>query len=428
MSKSKGNGVDPMDLIEKYGADGLRFTIASFAGETQDVRLPVGYECPHCGAVIPQELKHQKAVPGGGKKPRVKCPKCKKDAQYTSPWFQPDEGEPVARIVSERFEYGRNFCNKLWNAARFAMMNLEGYTPGPVANAELAFEDRWILSRLATVTGEVTALLDRYQFDQATRALREFVWNEFCDWYLEMIKPRLRDESQRATAQRVLVTVLDLIVRLLHPFTPFITEELWQTLNEIAPERPTVSGDSLKPRKAESACIIAAWPTGLDALRNPAVEEQAAQFQQLVVAIRNVRGTYNITSGGTLAVHLRCPADMAKGLEPLKSQFPALAKAELAATGPDVTRPKSSASFTLGDLDGYVPLEGLIDFAAELARQEKEAEKLKGFIANTEKKLSNSSFVDKAPPDVVADVRQTLENQKKQLTSTEEVIEQLKVS
>ncbi|MCW5761275.1 MAG: valine--tRNA ligase, partial [Phenylobacterium sp.] len=196
MSKSKGNGVDPLDLIARYGADGLRFTIASFAGESQDVRLPISYACPHCDGLIPQTLDHQKAKPKDGKKPRIKCPKCKKDSQYTSANYDADPGEAVASMVSERFEYGRNFCNKLWNACRFAMLNLEGYTPGPINDADLTLEDRWILSRLATVTAEVTQLLDKYQFDQATKSLREFVWNEFCDWYLEMIKPRLRIEKQ----------------------------------------------------------------------------------------------------------------------------------------------------------------------------------------------------------------------------------------
>src|SRR5215213_3918082 len=171
-----------MDLIDKYGTDAVRFTIASFAGETQDVRLPVGYECPHCETVIPQTLEHQKAIPAGGAKPRVTCPKCKKKSQYSSPWFDPDPGEPVARVVSERFEYGRNFCNKLWNASRFALLNLEGYTPGVVRDHEPTLEDRWILSRLSTVCEEVTNLLGRYQFDQATRSIRDFTWNEFCDW------------------------------------------------------------------------------------------------------------------------------------------------------------------------------------------------------------------------------------------------------
>ncbi len=145
MSKSRGNGVDPLDLFEKFGTDAVRFTIASFAGETQDVRLPVSYVCPHCGALIPQTLEHQKAAPRDGIKPTIACPKCKKKFQFSSPRYEPDAGEPVARTVSERFEFGRNFCNKLWNAARFVVLNLEGYTPAPVNRDELKLEDRWIL-------------------------------------------------------------------------------------------------------------------------------------------------------------------------------------------------------------------------------------------------------------------------------------------
>ncbi|MBI1348595.1 valine--tRNA ligase [bacterium] len=462
MSKSKGNGVDPLDLIARYGADGLRFTIASFAGETQDVRLPISYACPHCDGLIPQTLEHQKAKPKDGKKPRVKCPKCKKDSQYTSANYDADPGEPVASMVAERFEYGRNFCNKLWNACRFALMNLEGYTPGPVSAADLALEDRWILSRLATVTDEVTKLLDKYQFDQATRALREFVWNEFCDWYLEMIKPRLRvtgdegtdertaSEAQRSNCQRVLVTVVDTILRLLHPFTPFITEELWQRLNEIAPERPATADSGkqkaesltaddpmpweaqgtpslgvLMPQPATAACIVASWPMGLEVFRQPALEARFQRLQDTIVAVRNVRGVYNISPAATVPVSLKCSGEVAEDIQQVAGQFERLAKATLQACGPDVTRPAASASFSLADADGYVPLEGLIDREAELARQKKEADKLRGFITSNEKKLSNSSFVDRAPPEVVADVRETLTNLQKQLVSTEEVIAQL---
>jgi len=474
MSKSKGNGVDPLDLIARYGADGLRFTIASLAGETQDVRLPVSYACPHCDGLIAQTLDHQKAKPKDGKKPRVKCPKCKKDSQYTSANYDPDPGEPVASMVSERFEYGRNFCNKLWNACRFALINLEGYTPGPVVAADLPLEDRWILSRLATVTDEVTRLLDKYQFDQATRSLREFVWNEFCDWYLEMIKPRLRAEnsedrgdetprlpetnSTRAQCQRVLVTVIDTILRLLHPFTPFITEELWQRLNEIAPERPGVDNGQatadreleqalgtddnilrtsnpqpstlnpqplLSPQPAARACIIAPWPRGLEPFRQPELETRFQRLQDTITAVRNLRGVYNISPAATVDVHLQCAAGFESDIRAVVGQFELLAKARLAALGPAIPRPPMSAGFTLTDADGYIPLEGLIDREAELARQQKEAEKLRGFIASNEKKLTNSSFIDRAPPDVVAEVRETLTNLQKQLASTEEVLRQL---
>ncbi len=417
MSKSRGNGVDPNELIEKYGCDGMRFTIASFAGETQDVRLPVGYECPHCQAAIPQELHHLKFKPG---KPKIKCPKCKKESQYATPNYIPDEGEPVARVVIERFEYGRNFCNKLWNAARFAMLNLEGYTPGAVADNELAIEDRWILSRLATVMDEVTSLLNVYKFDAATRTLREFVWNEFCDWYLEMIKPRLRDETFKPAAQRVLVMVLDTTLRLLHPFTPFITEELWQRLHEIAPQRGLPA-----PAAASAAIIVAPWPVGLESWRDTALESRFQRLQELIIAVRNVRGTYNISPAVTVPVSLKCSTEIASDLKQVQVQFESLAKATLAVTGPDVVRPKASASFSLGDADGFLPLEGLVDLQAELARQKKEAEKVRGFIVGHEKKLANQSYVDRAPPEIVAEVRETLAGQRKQLASIEEIVTEL---
>jgi len=417
MSKTKGNGVDPIELIEKYGCDGMRFTIASFAGETQDVRLPVGYECPHCQAVIPQEPHHLKFKPG---KPKIKCPKCKKESQYATPTYIPDEGEPVARIVIERFEYGRNFCNKLWNAARFAMLNLEGYTPGVVADSELVIEDRWILSRLATVTDEVTSLLNVYKFDAATRSLRDFVWNEFCDWYLEMIKPRLRDEALKPAAQRVLVTVLDTALRLLHPFTPFITEELWQRLKEIAPSRGLPN-----PTLATDAIIVAPWPSGIDSWRDVALESRFQRLQELINAVRNVRGTYNISPAVTVSISVKCSADIALDLKHVQVQFESLARATLTSSGPDVVRPNASVNFSLGDADGYLPLEGLVDLQAELARQQKEADKVRGFIAGQEKKLSNQSFVDRAPPEVIAEVREKLVSLQKQLVSIDEIVKQL---
>ncbi len=266
MSKSKGNGCDPQDLIDRYGTDAVRFSIASFAGETQDVKLPMGYECPHCQNVVPQALDGKGpmvkpatvkvALRGSSEKVLMPCPKCKKESQFSTPQYDLDPAQPAARMVSERFEYGRNFCNKLWNAARFAIMNLEGYTPGKIEESDLRLEDRWVLSRLSRVTEDVTTLLGRYQFDKATQAIRDFTWNEFCDWYLEMVKPRLKAEGdEKALAQRVLVGVLDGLVRLLQPFTPFICEELWQKLKDIAPERGL-----FEPRAAAESAMIASWP------------------------------------------------------------------------------------------------------------------------------------------------------------------------
>jgi valyl-tRNA synthetase len=442
MSKSKGNGVDPLDLIDKYGTDAVRFTIASFAGETQDVRLPVGYECPHCGHVIPQTLEHQKAVPGGGDKPRVKCPKCKAASQYSSPWFEPDPGEPVARVVSERFEYGRNFCNKLWNAARFAMLNLEGFSCGTVAESDLKLEDQWILSRLSHTAGEVTSMLGRYRFDEATRILRDFVWNEFCDWYLEMIKPRLRDDSLKPTAQRVLVSVLDTILRLLSPFIPFITEELWQRLNEIAPVRGLVDGQwsmvdgktdktdlplpsTINDQPSTPSVMIAPWPDVSTSWQNRDLERRFSRLQETIVAVRNVRALYNIAPSTPIQLHMRCSAGIAADMQNVASQFENLSKALLAAAGAEVEAPTCSASFNLTDADGFIPLEGLIDRDAELARQRKERDRLVKAIDSNEKKLANEGFVAKAPADVLQQTRDSLDNYKKQLASVEAIIKAL---
>ena len=420
MSKSRGNGVDPIDLFEKFGTDAVRFTIASFAGETQDVRLPVSYECPHCGTLIPQTLEHQKAAPRGGGKPRITCPKCKKNFQFSSPWYEPDPGEPVARIVSERFEYGRNFCNKLWNAARFVVLNLEGYSPGRIKSDELKLEDRWILSRLSVVSAELTEQLDRYQLDAATRTLRDFVWNEFCDWYVEMVKPRLRDDELKPVAQRVLVGVLDAILRMLQPFTPFVCEELWQRLAEIAPERglPT-------PSKSAASVMIAAWPVIPIDWRDPALEARFSRLQDTIVAVRNVRAVYGIPPATPLTLHVRCAAPVAADLQDVSGQFENLARTMLEAAGAEVERPKGSASFALADADGFIPLEGVVDREAELKRQRKEQEKLRGLITGSEKKLADEKFVSRAPAEVVAQARENLTALHKQLQSVEEIIRQL---
>ncbi|MHC4875886.1 MAG: valine--tRNA ligase [Planctomycetota bacterium] len=431
MSKSKGNGCDPQDLIDRYGTDAVRFTISSFAGETQDVKLPMGYECPHCQNVVPQALDAggpmvkpetvKVKLRGSSEKVLMPCPKCKQESQFSTPQYDLDPSQPAARMVSERFEYGRNFCNKFWNAARFAMMNLEGYTPGEFTEADLQLEDRWVLSRLTHVANEVTTLLGRYQFDKATQAIRDFTWNEFCDWYLEMIKPRLRGEGdEKATAQRILVSVLDNLIRLLQPFTPFICEELWQRLNEIAPERGL-----FKPESQAESVMVAAWPELPESLQDDALEGRFARLQETVIAVRNIRAVYSIAPSQSLQLHLKCETEVADELRGCADQFNNLAKAILESAGAEVTRPNASASFSLNDADGYVPLEGLIDVEAELQRQQKEAGKLRGFIKGHSAKLSNEKFVNNAPANVVADVRETLASLEKQLESVEAVIEQL---
>ena len=225
MSKTKGNGVDPIDVIEKFGADALRFGLAYLTTETQDIRMPVEFECPHCQKLIEQTKENRV-------RPRVKCKHCGKE--FSTQWAEKpaDKALPRGAVVSERFELARNFCNKLWNASRFTLMNLEGYTPGAAADADLLLEDRWILSRLATVTQETTAALADYRYADAAKSLYGFAWDEFCSFYVEMVKARLSDAAARPTAQRVLAHTLDTILRLLHPMIPFVTEEVWQLLAE----------------------------------------------------------------------------------------------------------------------------------------------------------------------------------------------------
>ncbi|MDA0810239.1 MAG: valine--tRNA ligase [Planctomycetota bacterium] len=440
MSKSKGNGCDPQDLIDRYGTDAVRFTIASVAGETQDVKLPMGYECPHCQNVVPQALdgKGPMVKPatvkgtlrGTSEKVLMPCPKCKKESQFSTPQYDLDPSQPAARMVSERFEYGRNFCNKLWNAARFAIMNLEGYTPGKIEESDLRLEDRWVLSRLSRVTEEVTTLLGRYQFDKATQAIRDFTWNEFCDWYLEMIKPRLKAEdesseqgtanSERAVAQRVLVGVLDGLIRLLQPFTPFICEELWQKLKDIAPERGL-----FEPQATAESAMIAVWPELPASLQDANLEDRFSRLQETVVAVRNIRAVYGIGPNVPVKLFMKCEPGVAEELQVCADQFENLAKTILEAAGAEIDRPAASASFNLKDADGFVPLEGLVDVAAELERQKKEADKLRGFIKGHSAKLANEKFVSNAPEKVVAEVRETLAGLEKQLESVEAVIAQL---
>ncbi len=176
-------------------------------------------------------------------------------------------------MVSERFELARNFGNKLWNASRFALMNLQGFTAAPVTPSELAIEDRWILSRLATVTQQVTECLDTYRYSEAARAVYDFAWDEFCSFYVEMSKERFTGDSAHV-ARRVLAHTLDTLLRLLHPMIPFITEEVWQMLGQIAPVRGLPA-----PQPASEHLMASSWPVANREDQDPHIEQQFAKFQ-----------------------------------------------------------------------------------------------------------------------------------------------------
>jgi valyl-tRNA synthetase len=413
MSKSKGNGVDPIDVMEKFGADSLRFGLAYLTTETQDIRLPVEFECPHCEKLMEQTRENRV-------RPRIKCKACGKE--FSTQWAEKpaDKSLPRGAVVSERFELARNFCNKLWNASRFALMNLDGFDPGKVADDELLVEDAWILSRLATVTQQVTDALAEYRYADAARALYDFAWDEFCSFYVEMVKGRLQDEGERVVAQRVLAHVLDALLRLLHPMIPFLTEDVWQRLVEVAPER----GIDLLAPAAESV-MLAPWPEADPMRQDPEIEAQFARFQEVLRAVRDIRARQSVPPKTPIEFSVRCEAAVADLLSPMAPYFAAMANARSVAFGPTVAAPPLSAHVTLSGMDVYVDLAELIDVPAEIARKQQEAEKLAGFIAAKEKKLGNESFVQRAPADVVQKERESLKELQDQLAAANEVLKRL---
>ena len=413
MSKSKGNGVDPLDVIEKFGADALRYGLAYLTTETQDVRMPVQFECPHCQELINQTKQNRQL-------PRIQCTKCAE--HFSTQWAsKPDDKTlPRGAVVSERFELSRNFCNKLWNAARFTMTHLEGYTAGPVVDTELAIEDRWILSRLATVTDEVTRSLNSYKFSEAARTLYGFAWDEFCSFYVEMAKTRLQNDSNRTVAQRVLVHTLDTLVRLLHPMIPFITEEIWQLLGQWAPQRGLP-----EPVAAETSVMISRWPTTHSESSDQQIEEQFARFQTVLGALREIRSRQGIAPKKAVEFTLRCDPQVVNLLKPMEAYFRSMARATAVDWGESVQPPEPNAPVAVGDMEVFVDLRGLIDVEAEKARLEKDSDKLTKLIAGKEKKLSNANFVERAPAEVVEKERAALTDLQHQLAKTQSALDSL---
>ncbi len=426
MSKMKGNGVDPVDVIEKFGADALRFGLADLTTTTQDVRMPVDFECPHCQKLIEQTKENRVC-------PRVKCKHCHQE--FSTQWAEKeaDKALPRGAVVSERFEKGRNFCNKLWNAARFALMNLEGYEPGAVADSELLVEDRWILSRLATVTQETTDALAEYRYADASEALYAFAWDEFCSFYVEIVKTRLSDTAMRTTAQRVLAHVLDALLRLLHPIVPFVTEEIWHLLAEAAPQRgimnlPSPSGRGAGgeglPQPAESI-MIAPWPQADASRQDAEIEARFKRFQEVLRAIRDIRTRQNVPPRKVIHFAVRCDAATAEMLRPMESSFVKMADAQPTGWGPDVTAPELSANVALTGMEVFVDLAELIDVGAELERKKQEVVRLEGLKAAKQKKLQNENFVNRAPAAVVEGERAALADLEAQLAAAKAVIERL---
>lgn len=329
MSKSRGNGVDPLKLMEDYGADGMRFGLLMQVTGAQDLKFNEN------------------------------------------------------KLVSSR-----NFANKIRNAARFVMMNLDDYTPGDPNPTTPA--DRWIFSRLARLVASIDEAYKEYEFSDMTRELYAFFWNEFCDWYIELSKPRLAAGGEdRVACQRNLVFVLDTALRLLHPAMPFVTEQIYQ-------EMPGV--------KESEYLMMAAWPDAekLAAYIDPAAERALAIVTQSVSGIRSIRARYGISPKTKLDMVVKAQSNEAVELfEEQQNLIVALGNVEVVAVSETAEKPAESTMRLADDVEIYVALSGLVDFAAEQARIEKELGKLEKDRVKFDKKLSNPGFLSKAAPEII---------------------------
>jgi valyl-tRNA synthetase len=375
MSKSLGNGIDPMVAIDSHGADAMRFTLASMTTETQDVRMPV----------------EQMRLPDGR-------------TVNTSP----------------KFDIGRNFCNKLWNASRFAMMNLEGIEADKFDKHKMTITDRWILSRLTETTADVTQALDEFRYSEPLAQIYRFFWNDFCDWYLEWLKPRMTDKESRPTAQNVLAFVLDQILRLLHPFAPFITEGVFQKLNEIIPLRKLAG---LAEAGASEALVIAQWPEESGGLRNAGAEKEIEIIQAAIRAIRDLRSKYNKKPGEKLTASARAPEAVASILNENAELVRQLANLKEFTAGEGIAKPENAAATIVEQMQIY--LHEAIDVEAERKRLEKHKASIEAAKKAVDGRLGDEKFVARAKPDVVARARQKKAELSEQLETVKKLLSEL---
>ncbi|NLC20868.1 MAG: class I tRNA ligase family protein, partial [Halomonadaceae bacterium] len=396
MSKSKGNVLDPIDLIdgiqldtllEKRTGNMMQPQMAKTIAKATRAEFPEGIE-PH-GT----------------------------DALRFTFLSQATTGRDI-KFDMGRLDGYRNFCNKLWNASRYVLMNAEGQDCGTGGEkVELSLADRWIVSRLQQTEAQVTKALEEFRFDHASQALYEFVWNEYCDWYLELSKPVLWDEGASAEAKRgtrrTLVRVLETILRLAHPMMPYISEEIWQ---RIAPLAGRASGDG------SESIMNQPWPQAASDRVDEAATRDIEWLKGVIVAVRNIRAEMNIAPGKPLDILLTKggSADRER-LEANRRFLAKLAKLESATWLDDPAQAPLSATQLVGDMEVLVPMADLIDKEVELARLTREIEKQDKLISGIEKKLGNESFVAKAPEAVVEKERGKL---KEYQTARDLLIEQ----
>ncbi|MFW5980934.1 MAG: valine--tRNA ligase, partial [Halanaerobiaceae bacterium] len=356
MSKSLGNGVDPLEVIDEYGTDALRFTLITGSTPGNDMRFR-----------------------------------------------------------EERLEASRNFANKIWNASRFVLMNVEDmdYENIHEDNLELTLADRWITSRLNQVIEKVDNALNKYYFGDMSKTLYDFIWGEYCDWYLEMVKPRLYQEDNikaKQTAQYVLVNTLEKILRLLHPVMPFITEEIWQKL----------------PEKGKSI-MQSSWPNIKQELVDTDSEREMDLIMNVIKAIRNIRNEMKVDPGKKIEAILNTESEKIEIVNKSSGYIKDLANVgDLTITRSIEEKPDKSSTAVINGVEVILPLEGMVDIDKEIRRLEKEISEVKSEIKRAEGKLANEGFVNKAPEHLVEAEREKVEEYTEKMERLRERLQELK--
>ena len=354
MSKSKGNTIDPVVIIDKYGCDALRFTMTSL--------------CTYGG----QDIK----------------------------------------ISDERFEYGRNFANKIWNASRFVLMNLDGVDNNDIDFSKLTIADKWILDKLNTTAKEVNENIENFRIGETAHSLYDFFWNSYCDWYVEIAKVQLQDNSLKLNTQRVLRYVLDMALRLLHPIMPHITEYVWQLI----PQNTDIK-----------ALMLADFPVYSNSLAFPVEAKEMELVFETIKSLRNVRQSFNIPMSLKFDIEIRAAEDEKPVFEAIESYIKRMAKVENITYASDSAPAiKKSATAVVSASKIVIPLENLIDFNEEIARQEKKLGKLQNEKKSLEARINNPKFVANAPADLIKQTKDRIEEINVQEAAINELIVSLK--
>jgi valyl-tRNA synthetase len=403
MSKSKGNVLDPIDLI-----DGIEL-------EPLVEKRTRGMMQPQLAEKIAKQTR--KEFPDG-------IPAFGTDALRFTFAALATTGRDI-KFDLGRIEGYRNFCNKLWNASRYVLMNTVGAAssgdeqrappadpdmagaPMAAGDIELSAADRWIRAELHRTVAQVRTAIDGYRFDLAAQAIYEFTWSRFCDWYLELAKPVLTGEHASDAAKRgtrlTLVQTLETLLRLAHPFMPFITEEIWQKVKPLAPSPDGYDGETI---------MLAPYPVADAGVDDPAAVAEMEWVQQFILGVRRIKGEMNIPPGRPLPVLVaNANAQDRAWIDHARPYLDFLARTESITLLDDEAHAPESAIALVGNMKILIPMAGLIDKDAELARLDKEIDKLRGDIERIEKKLGNPNFVDKAPAAVVQKERERLSEQ-----------------